>query len=319
MFYGSFHKFHKPDNSFYKDYEIQGYFGQFGIVHFKHSHQTVDGDTIEIPPVLIWAVPPNYDNIFRWGWKEVFILSERGKVGAVRCVGDTYEWIVPCEYNAIDGNGWVVVFSRYGEKICYFDETHRIKIFSEVSFYGPGGRYIFAIDTSNYYIIDSYSEAVLWSCSKCDPSLSPYTMFGEVPCLVYMGTAKGLPMFFDCINANYILPIGGNELELMPDFPNVIMPIIVQGKNIVNIIDGPDTVYAGSFEECLQQSLGESEEFDEVTVEIKVTLKSETHTEERCYPIPNSTFFPGDTVSLGEWYDYLPWLNEDREGDISKQ
>lgn len=102
MFYGSFHKFHKPDNSFYKDYEIQGYFGQFGIVHFKHSHQTVDGDTIETPPVLIWAVPPNYDNIFRWGWKEVFILSERGKVGAVRCVGDTYEWIVPCEYNAIE-------------------------------------------------------------------------------------------------------------------------------------------------------------------------------------------------------------------------
>lgn len=128
----------------------------------------------------------------------------------------------------------------------------------------------------------------------------PYSLFNEDPCLVYMGETDGLPMFFDVANLNNILPSGENKLDLMPDFPNVITPIIVQGKNIINITDDSTKVNAGNYEECL---LDESEGFDEVTVEIKVTLKSETHTEERCYPIPNGTFVSGDSVDLWKWYD----------------
>ena len=295
MFYGDYSGFNPRYDLFHRDYEIQRYYGNFGIVRFR---QLSEDD--ETAPLLSWVVEPEYDSIFRL--EDIFVLSRDGRVGAVRCVDDTYEWVAPCKYHAVDSAGGGIIFTNYDETRCYFQKTHGIRTFSKVYFEGPDGRYLFAVDTKAYYIIDSFTDVVLWSCAKEDPHLSPYMIFGEDPCLVYMGTVDDLPMFFDFINSNYIVPIGEHQLGLMPDFPNVIVPIIVRDNNIVTIVDDyHGKLYAGTFEECVQ-GFDESEGFDEATVELKVTLKREAGTEERCYPLPHGTFHPGDIVDYFDWH-----------------
>ena len=193
------------------------------------------------------------------------------------------------------------ILSKFGEHLCYFEKSNIVKTFSYISFEGPEDRYISAGDANYYYIIDCYNEAILWSCPRNDSHLCPWDFFSTEPCLTYMGETEGLPMFFDCSNCTYIVPTGKNKLDFASDFPNVITPIIVQGENIVNIIDNSEGVNAADFKECIRQSFVDNEGFDEVTVDIRVTLKSETRTEVRYYAIPNGTFFPGDVVDLWEW------------------
>lgn len=294
-----FSKFNEDDASVRSNYEVQRRYGQFGIVYFGQPHEPADA------PPIGWVISPQYDNIFRYGEADEFVLCKQGKLGAVCCVDDTYEWIAPCEYDTVDANGQDLIFSKYGEQRYYFHKTHTTRVFSKVDLIDNWGCYIFGVNADFYYIIDSGTDTILWSCSRNDAHLSPWSMFGFEPCFIYMGEKNGLPMLFDAKNGNYIFPNGENKLDFAPDFPNILTPIIVQNENIVNIVtDDFKKVYAGTYDECVQQSLDEAEGFDEITVEIKVTLKSEARTEERCYPIPWNTFGPNDIgdIDIDKWH-----------------
>lgn len=169
MLFSDFSRFDKSWFHF-GDYEIQRYFGKFGIVHFEQPSELTDGTPTERAPSLNWVISPCYDNIFHY--MGVFALCKGGKVGAVRCVDGALKWIAPCEYHAVDCNGWeTVIFSKLGEERCYFSRTDTIRNFSETSLYGPDGRYIFAIDANSYYIIDSNTDVILWTCAKDDRRL----------------------------------------------------------------------------------------------------------------------------------------------------
>ena len=79
---------------------------------------------------------------------------------------------------------------------------------------------------------------------------------------------------------------------------NVIKPVIIGGVNIVNIVDkgggiGVLDVRGETYDEI-------EGDYDEITVELKVSLKKGEHTEERVYRIPNGKF-TGEIVDLGEW------------------
>lgn len=300
MFYYSRYNGHDLLNGFAdQDYEVQKWQGFFGIVHFKHLDKYTNDDDDKISPIPEWVIEPHYDNIFRWG--DIFVLSECGQVGGVRCAGGIVEWIAPCEYYAVDGFDYALVFLKQNEQRCYFGLTHTAKSFS-VIYRCDVGPYMIADDLNSYNIINTSTGNVLWSRAKDDPHLSPYSMFGQLPCLVDLGITDNLPMFFDFENGTYIVPAGENKLDCMPDFPDVIMPIIVQSENVVNIVEKSSKIYACNYKECAQRRFDEDEGFDEITVEIKVTLKSEARTEERCYPIPHGTFRPGDVVDYFEWY-----------------
>lgn len=298
--YGSYNEYDKWDND--NDYAIQRRHDLFGIIHFKHSNTPTDDDDylIEPQPALEWVLGCYYDSIFRLG--DIFVLSARGKVGAIRCVDDTVEWIVPCEYYAVKNYLRVVIFFKQDEQVCYFKNSHMTKTFSEVSVDEGYKDNIFACDPRYYYIIDANTENILWMCEKNDPHLSPYTLFGLEPCLIPMGTViNDVPMYFDCANGIYMVPTGENKLDYISDFYGEMVPIIIQGRNVINIVDNSEKVYAGNYKECFQRPLDENNGFDEVTVEIKVTLKRGAHTEEHLYPIPHGTFVPGDLLDHLEW------------------
>ncbi|MBO5163958.1 MAG: WG repeat-containing protein [Ruminococcus sp.] len=272
--------------------EIQVYNGKYGIIDM------VTGQLI---------IPFEYDNIFRYHELEKnyiyceldkeYILCKSGKFGAVYINSDnSYKWIAPCEYDSIDAFGLYrdLIFSKKGEKRYYFCETKDCKTYLSIKHFG---QYLFSIDNDNYYILRINTGEVLWKCSR-EKSLIQFPC-GD-PCLVYMGDVNELPLFYDCCNNGYIMPKEKSKLEYQYNIPSTIKPIIVNGINIVNIVDdlhGVNVIKHNDYDENSKTEY----DYDNVTVELKITLKKGKHTEERIFPIPNGKFSVGDVCDLGEW------------------
>lgn len=282
--FSSYNEEHKDIRSSETDFKIQQQDNRFGVVHSATQRL---------------VIPCDYDNIFRYG-PDLFALCKHGKWGAVRLADDIIDWIAPCEYDTLDTNYDDLIFSKGGELRYYFSGTRTTKSFKEMDFVGPYRYYIFAIDDNSYYIIRSYDGTVLWTCSKNDKRINPWGHPCGDPCLVYLGEKDGLPVFFDCTNSNYIVPGKDGKLTFAPYVPNMIMPVIVNDRHIITITD-EEGIKVGDFDESFNQDIGAADGFDEVTVEIKVTLKGKNRTEERYYPLPNGTVIRGEVRELGTW------------------
>lgn len=240
----------------------------------------------------------DYDNIFLthpwFNSYPMFILHRSGKVGAVFINDDnSCNWIAPCEYDRYHGVCNLFFYNSY-EIRCYFDELKSCKIFSDIRFLDPYRNYIFARDDDLYYIISVCTGEILW----CDLIYDPDCKYPcGSPCLVYMGDVDDLPLFFDCTNGGYIYPNGKGGLEY-GNMGNVIKPIIIGGENIVNIVDKGGGI---GVLDVRGEPYDETEgDYDEITIELKVSLKKGGNTEERVYQIPNGKF-TGEIVALGEW------------------
>lgn len=237
-------------------------------------------------------IPFEYDNIFMLcPGMNVLILHRAGKVGAVRINCDTYEQIVPCEYNYFQGCRNLIFYSA--EKVCcYFYNSKLSMVFSELCVIDDIQRYLFAADELSYYILRGNTGEVLWKDKK---SSSHYTI--GAPCPLYMGEADGLPLIYDCTYSAYFLPDCAGGLKYCNNM-EIIFPVIVSGENIVNIVDKDGVGVLDVRSETYDEVCGDH---DEVTVELRVTLKKGAFTEERSYPLPHGRFVPGDMSDPGKW------------------
>lgn len=261
--------------------EIRQLDGKFDIVR---------SDTGEI------VLPYKYDNIFNG--HDVFLLRQGGKWGAVRYEGGVLDQIVPCEYDDVDNEGPDWIFSNADELRYYFSSTHTVRTFQEVFVYTSGKhRYLLARDDEFNYIIDCNTDTELWTYPYNDGCCPP-----NILTCAYLGEKNGFPLFFDLVSNVYILPHGNNGLVRTPTFPDLIMPITVNGRNIINILGGKAGLQVSELGEDLPEDISRSIGFDEVTVEVKVTLKGRDHIEERCYPIPGGTLFAGDQPDFYCWH-----------------
>lgn len=230
------------------------------------------------------VIPFKYDNIYKLHPHainyQIFILHQSGKFGAI-FVNSNFicTWIAPCEYDRYIGY-WDLLFYNDHETRCYFLQSNFSKVFLKAKLIGHSG-YIFAEDDNSYYILRSYTGEILWQDSINDPKY-----YHVKPCLLYLGEVNGLPVFDDCGCYGQIFPNKDGVLEY-GHMGEVIRPIIIGGTNIVTVIDGVGVI------DIRQEAYEETDcDFDEVTVELKVSLKKGSHTEERVYPIPNGSFTP---------------------------
>lgn len=173
-----------------------------------------------------------YDNAFYYGWTAV-VLSKEGRWGAICMLDDKGDRImkVACLFDTVEALNWDLLFTRRGESLFYHDGTRKAWRFLEVSAHGPDACFLFGETDREYLLLDRYSGEVIWKDSKN----SPRYRFGS-PCLAYMGVHDGLPLFFDATYGICLIPQDG-ELVWREDMSDLISPIAVNGKNILNVIE----------------------------------------------------------------------------------
>lgn len=244
------------------------------------------------------VIPFEYDNIFSFYENDKeYILCKSGQFGAVYIDTDnSFKWIAPCKYDTCNSFGLHrdLLFSKGSNIRYYFWDSNSFRDFTHIQLFE---NYIFAIDADRYYILRINTGEILWTCYKKDPL---YDFTCGNPCLVFMGEADKVPLFYDCTNNGYILPQENSKLEYKNNVPSTIKPIIINGKNIVNIVDNLKGVNAVEY---IGQNINKeiNYDYDEATVELKVKLKKGEQIEERIYQIPNGHFNAGDVCDLSEW------------------
>ena len=239
-----------------------------------------------------------YDNIFHANaYSSVLILCRDGKVGAMGLDGGKENGfcpIAPCRYDAFAWCSGDLLFRTAEECCCYFDRTKQVRTFSEVCLYG---NYLYGFGAEGCSLMRSGTGEVLWS-------MSGEEIGRELPCgvprLAYMGESGNLPVFYDTVNGGCILPQTAYYLAYCRDLPHVIKPVIVNGRNVVNIVGGPDGLDAVEFDgRCFHAPV--PCRYEEVAVELRLRLRRGGHTEERILQIPQGR------VTTGTFFDFADW------------
>lgn len=263
--------------------------GKYGLIDAK------SGDQI---------VPCEFDTIIACNPAQpVLCLCRAGRWGAIRVerkADRAIRWIAPCEYDFFDKIYWDYIFRREGEVRCWFDDSETVRVFAEAS---VENGYIRAKDDKYYYILRMCFGDEVWRCRKDGfRALLPdhARRITDDPSFVYMGEKNRVPLFQDATYAGCLLPDKRGGVVYCRDAPSVIMPIIVNGKNIVNIVqvDGGVNVWDGSAGSCTP---GDADGYGEIVAELKITLKRNRTKTEKTYALPHGVFHFGDVVDFPEW------------------
>ncbi len=240
------------------------------------------------------VIPCEYDNILRsFAYDPLQILYRNGKVGAVY-LDETAQWIAPCQFDSFRYYGGDLLLRTAEESRYFFEWTKTTRDFLKVHHYG---RYLYGIGHAGCAVMRTNTGETLWSMSN--DSIAREMPHG-VPSLAFMGEYCNLPLFFDVNNRGYLIPQSGLYVDYILDLPDIIKPVIVNGKNVINIVGGPDGIDAVEFDgRWFYESF--PCEYDEATIELRLRLRKGTDTEERIIPIPQGRF------DKNSFFDFCDW------------
>ena len=256
--------------------------GKYGVIRVP------DGEVV---------IPFAYDNILRsFAYDSLQILYQNGKVGAVY-LEDNAHWIAPCQYDFFRYYGGDLLLQTEGKARYFFEWTKKTVDFSKVDHYG---RYLYGIGPEGCRVMRTQTGETLWAMSN---DRIAREMPHGVPCFAFMGEYCNLPLFFDVVNGGCIVPQSDRYVDYVLDLPSVIKPIVVNGKNVLNIVGGPGGIDAVEYDgRFFHESV--PCEYDEASIEIRLRLRKGTDTEERIIPIPQGRF------DKNSFFDFCDWGTE---------
>ena len=229
-------------------------------------------------------VSENFDRIFTYG-RNLFVLVSGGKFGAVQYDYNLNKiWSMPCVYDTLDEYWHDLVFSKENEVIYYNAVT---KNWTKLRDLILDERFVYGEDEKNCLIIERSKGKLIWREDKNNAK------FVDKPCFAFCGTVYGNPLFFDVTNGDYIAKMPDGYARQKK--PYIVKPIIVNGKNIVNISESNGKLGIIDFRNGKSISPG----WDEVKIELKITLKSGNDTISEVFDV--SDIKSGDHVPLKEW------------------
>lgn len=250
--------------------------GRYGI---KYKEETV--------------IPFEYDNIFIYG-VGLFVLYKGGKIGAVKFEQDSsgsFSLIAECKYDTLTKIYYDLIFSDAVKHVCYISdakhynerEVWKFKIlhFGDGYFYGYTDKFC--------RIIDPGSGEVIWQESINNKYVT------DLPCFVYCGKINKRPLFFDITSGRYIEP---TEIGYAAKYHYPLQkPIIICNRNIINICETSDKI--GILDIRNKKII--MPKYDEIKLELKVTMKAGDKERSEIYEIPASTFTPETISPFEEW------------------
>ena len=154
--------------------------------------------------------------------------------------------------------------------------------------------YVFGKTNKEYVIIKELYGEQIWQepIENFEEGFEPYFMF--------IGSIGETELFYDT-STSKILKVSEEKCEWIDRF-DLVKPIIVNGQNVLNIIEevkNKEAVGIGSVD--LKNKLILKPRFDNIKLELKVTMSNESETVEKVYEIPNGTFTKSSFVPTEDW------------------
>lgn len=226
----------------------------------------------------------NLENIFAYG-ENLFVLVSGGKFGAVQYDDDLNEiQSIPCDYETLDEHWHNLAFSKQDEVVYYNAASKEWITLLDIII---DSKFIYGEDEETYLIIEQSTGKLIWREYKNGERQV------DKPCFIYCGKEDGNPVFFDITNGDYITKMPDGYARYKK--PYLVKPIIVNGKNIVNISENDNKL--GIIDVRNRKSIVPG--WDEVNVELKITLKSGNHKVEEIFNVDDIK--AGDLVPVEEW------------------
>lgn len=228
-----------------------------------------------------YLVPEEYDNIFLYG-VNTFVLHKKGKIGLCRIDDFQAVIICKCEYDVIDTFNHDLFLSNDNGTRYYNSQTKEIRDFKEVILDTP---YLYGYDEEYQYIIHQESGAVIHKRKYNKYNKSYYVYCGD--------TDKGAA-FYDSTFSTYFYP---TENGYKPYEYPLYHPVIVNKCNVINIVDGENGIgVIDSFGNTVTEN-----EYDEISLEIKVTAKNKKEHIEKNIEIPKGKFNKNSLSEIEFW------------------
>ena len=146
---------------------------------------------------------------------------------------------------------------------------------------------MYAEDEYSYLIIEEVTGKIIWSEPKKNAQL------GCEPCYVFCGRTDGKAAFYDICNQDYISEVNGTYVRHKKF--SLVKPIIVNGQNILGVCENDNKLGVIA----VGNRKTEVPEWDDIKIELKVTLRSGENEKEMTYPIED--FKAGDVIAVEEW------------------
>lgn len=229
-------------------------------------------------------VKEGYDNIFIYG-DNLFILVSSGRFGAIQYDEELNEiYSLSCKYDTFDEYWHNLLFSTKDELV-YYNEASKEWIELKEAYIN--GEFLYGEDTETYLIIEQATGKLIWREYKSRARLI------DEPCFVFCGRTNGNPEFYDITNGAYISKVEGYYARYKKH--SLVKPIIINGQNIVGICEKNGKI--GTIDVGNRKSV--APQWEEITVELKVTCKSGTHKTEQTFDVTNIK--AGDVIPPEEW------------------
>lgn len=228
-----------------------------------------------------YILPEEYDNIFLYG-VNIFALYKNGKIGLCRIEDENINMICQCEYDVIDNYNHDLFLSKDNETLYFNSNTKEIRIFKEVI---TDTMYLYGYDENYQYIIHQESGKIVYKKELNKYNKSYYAYCGE--------TEKGA-VFYDTTFSTYIYPTDNGYKPY--EYP-LNHPVIVNKYNVVNIIDGENGM--GIIDSKGNRIIENN--YDEITVELKITAKNKNELVEKIIKIPDNNFTKDKISAIENW------------------
>ena len=229
-------------------------------------------------------VRENLENIFLYG-ENLFILVSKGKFGAVQ-YDDSLNEIqsLPCVYDTLDEYWHNLVFSNKNEVVYYNAASKECITLLDIYI---DNHFIYGEDEETYLIIEQATGKLIWREHKNRKRLI------DKPCFAYCGKEDGNPVFFDITNGHYITKMSDGYSRHKKTY--LVKPIIINGENVINISEMNNKL--GVLD--IRGRKNTIPRWDEVNVELKITLKSGKDKLEKVFNVTDLK--AGDCVPVEEW------------------
>ena len=145
--------------------------------------------------------------------------------------------------------------------------------------------YLYGYDENYQYIIHQESGKIVYKKELNKYNKSYY---------VYCGECEKGAVFYDTSFSTIIYP---TDEGYMPYEYLLNHPVIINKHNVMNIIDGEKGI-------GIIDSEGNSiiaNNYDEITVELKITAKNKNERVEKIIKIPDNTFTKDKVSAIGDW------------------
>lgn len=228
-----------------------------------------------------FVIPMEYDNIFIYG-TNLFVLYQKGKIGAVRIDNEEPIMVADCMYDVVETFGHDLIFVKDSGTRYYNVTTKEIYDFKDILVESP---FLYCKDEKYQYILYGELGEIIYK--------KEYTSYSE-SCFCFCGNTDKGPVFYDARYSTYLYPTEEGYKTYDELFDS---PIIINRQNIVNIVETEEGIgVIDSYGKSIMKNC-----YDSIKIELKITAEKDKKVKNKIIPITKGKIERGEITDIENW------------------